>query len=149
MIVGMSVEAPQRQATGCQQCRCIFVHTGRLGFGRYLHFPQGIPNRSRNADTALDQVGHARNIGATTTHQHLLRLFPATAGGEIELQRAADLLGHIVDESVEAVGVGFEVPEGRQEARHALLDDLGDAADLGRDDRGAAGHRLERGQSEA
>ena len=68
-------------------------------------WPERIADLRRDADAAADDVGDARDVGAAAADQNLVRLLAAAAGGEEELQRAADLLRHVVDESVEHFGL--------------------------------------------
>ena len=105
LILGMSVEAPQRQTARRQQRGRVLLHALRLGARRNLHLAERIAALGGDADPARDHVGDARNVGAAAADQDLLGLLAAGAGGEEELQRAAHLLAHVVDERVEHFGL--------------------------------------------
>src|SRR5512143_2340067 len=91
-IRGMLVEAPQREPAGGQQRGRVPIDA--LGFGatRNLHLSQRITDRRRDANSATDDVGDARDVGAAAAHENLIRLLTTAARGEEELQRATDLL---------------------------------------------------------
>ena len=99
------VETPQCQAAGGQQRGGVLRHALRLGLGRNLHLAERIAALGRDADAARDHVGDAGDVGAAAADQDLLRLLATAAGGQEELQRAADLLGHVVDERIEHLGL--------------------------------------------
>src|SRR5690606_13610807 len=102
---GMSVEAPQRQTAGGQQGSGIAVHVLGTRARGNAHLAERIALLGLDADAALHHIGHAGDVGAAAAHQHFLRLLAAGAGGQVELQRTADLLGHVVDEWIEHVGL--------------------------------------------
>src|SRR6476659_7988768 len=89
-IRGMLLEAPQRQAEGREQRGGILHHALRFRFGRNFHLPERIAAHRVDADPARDEVVYARDVGAAAADDDLIGLLPAAAGGEEELQRAAD-----------------------------------------------------------
>src|SRR2546430_4393987 len=101
----MSVKTPQCEPTGCQQCRGIALYRLRLGARGQLHLTERVALLGRNSHAAGDHLRHARDVGAATAHQDLFRLLAPGAGREVKLQRAAHLLGHVVDERVEHLGL--------------------------------------------
>src|SRR5512139_618763 len=105
LILGMSVEAPQRQTAGSEQRGRVLLHALRQRAGRDLHLPERVAALRRDADAARDHVRDARDVGAAAADQDLLGLLAARARGEVELQRAAHLLAHVVDEGVEHLGL--------------------------------------------
>src|SRR5690606_8808972 len=105
LILGMSVEAPQCQTAGGQQRRRILLH--RLGFGLLadLHLTERIAALRFDADSALNYLSGARDVCAAAADQDLLGLLAPRARCEEELQRAAHLLTHVVDERSEHFGL--------------------------------------------
>src|SRR5262249_38088565 len=95
------VEAPQREPASSQQGSRVAVDTLRLGARRDLHLPERIADLRQDADAAPDHVRYARDVRAAAADQNLIRLLAATARGREELERAAHLLRHVVDERVE------------------------------------------------
>ena len=77
----------------------------RLRLRRHFHVAERIALLGGNADAARDDLGNPRYVGAAAADQDLVGLRAATAGRKVELQRAADLLGHVVDERVEHLGL--------------------------------------------
>src|SRR5690606_15353902 len=98
LILGMSVEAPQRQATGGEKRRGILLDGLGLGLLTHLHLPERIAALRLDADAALDHFGHARDVGAAAANQAQLARLATGSGGKMQLQRAAYLLTHVVDE---------------------------------------------------
>src|SRR6185437_12700926 len=98
---GMSVEAPQCEATSREQGGGIALHGLRFGAGGQFHLSEWIAFFRLDAYAAGDHVGNARNVGAAAADDDLLRLLAARAGGQVELQGATDLLSHVVDEGVQ------------------------------------------------
>src|SRR5580765_6923879 len=101
----MSVEAPQRETASGQQRRGVAIHALRLGARRNLHLSERIADLSLNTDAAADHIRNARDVRAAAADEDLVRLLAAAAGGEEELERAAHLLRHVVDERVEHFGL--------------------------------------------
>src|SRR5215213_5946995 len=104
-IRGISVEAPQCEATGGEQCRGITLYGLRLGARGQSHLAEWIALLSGNSDAARNDVGNPRNVCAAAADQDLLRLLASGARGEVELQRPAHLLRHVVDEGIEHLGL--------------------------------------------
>src|SRR5690606_28588753 len=86
-------------------CRCILLH--RLSFGLLadLHLTERIAALRFDADSALNHLGGARDVCAAAADQDLLGLLAPRARCEEELQRAAHLLTHVVDERPEHFGL--------------------------------------------
>src|SRR5215475_8238850 len=100
-IRGMSVETPQGEATGGKERRGVALHRLRLGARGQSHLAERVALLGGDTHAAGNHFGDAGDVGAAAAHQDLLRLLAPRAGGEIELQRAADLLRHVVDERIE------------------------------------------------
>ena len=63
--------------------------------------PSGSP-LSAGTPTRLEMTSATPGyVGAAAANQDLIRLRAAAAGGQVELQGTADLLGHVVDEGIE------------------------------------------------
>src|SRR5882757_3552258 len=71
---GMSVEAPQCEPAGREKRRGIALDGLGLGAGGQFHLAERIALLGRDPDPAGDDVGHARDVGATTADHDLLRL---------------------------------------------------------------------------
>src|SRR5688572_12495732 len=97
----MSVEAPQRETAGGEERRRILLHALRECAGRDLHLAERVATLRRDADPARDDIGDTGDVRAAATDQDLLGLLATGARREVELQRAAHLLAHVVDERVE------------------------------------------------
>ena len=80
-------------------------HGLRFGLRRHLHVAERVALVGRHADAARDDLGDAGDVGAAAADQDLVGLRAAAAGGQVELQRAADLLSHVVDERIEHLGL--------------------------------------------
>src|SRR5579862_1947055 len=102
---GISVETPQCEPARRQERGGIALHRLRLGTGRQLHLAERIALLGGDPYAAGNHFGDARDVGAAAAHQDLLGLLAPRAGCEIELQRATDLLGHVVDERIEHFGL--------------------------------------------
>src|SRR5262252_984692 len=102
---GISVEAPQRETARGQQRRGIAIHALRLGSRRDLHLAERIADLGLDTDAAANDVRDAGDVRAAAADQDLIRLLASAARGEEELERAAHLLRHVVDERVEHFGL--------------------------------------------
>src|SRR5215471_3285625 len=102
---GISVEAPQRKAAGGQQSRRISVDALRLRARRHFHLPQRITDLRLDTDATSDDVRDARDVRAAAADEDLIWLLAAAARREEELERAAHLLRHVVDECVQHLGL--------------------------------------------
>src|SRR5579883_3603875 len=98
---GMSVEAPEREPSGGEERRGVALDRLRLRARGEPHLPQRIAALGRDAYAARDHVGNAWNVRAAAADEDLLRLLAPGPRSQIELQRAAHLLRHVVDEGVE------------------------------------------------
>src|SRR4029453_19025748 len=65
------------------------------------HLSERIAADGVDTHAARDQVVHASDVRAAAAHDDLVRLLASAAGCEKELERAAHLLRHVVDEGIE------------------------------------------------
>src|SRR4029077_3568073 len=85
-IRGMSVETPQCETAGGEQCRGITLHRLRLGARGQLHLAERVALLGGNPHAAGNHLGNARDVGAAAAHHNLLGLLASGTGSEIELQ---------------------------------------------------------------